>query len=230
MKIEMVVFDMAGTSVDEGNVVYRTLHKAIEKKCPSITFEDVLKWGAGKEKLQAIRETITGTNSFLDEQSIQDTFQDFLVLLEHAYENLIVTPTHNTERLFKELRDMGIKVVLNTGYNAKTANSLIQKLNWELGLHYDLLVTASDVTKNRPNPDMILLAMEKLNIEDAASVIKVGDSTIDIEEGRNAGCLYNIGVTTGAHTKEELSTANPNYIFDNIYDLKSIILSLNNIQ
>jgi len=72
---------------------------------------------------------------------------------------------------------------------------------------YDLLVTASDVTKNRPNPDMILLAMEKLNILDAASVIKVGDSTIDIEEGRNAGCLYNIGVTTGAHTKAELSTA-----------------------
>jgi len=31
MKIAMVVFDMAGTTVDEGNVVYRTLHKAIEK-------------------------------------------------------------------------------------------------------------------------------------------------------------------------------------------------------
>ena len=43
MKIEMVVFDMAGTTVDEGNVVYRTLHKAIEIKCPSISFEDVLK-------------------------------------------------------------------------------------------------------------------------------------------------------------------------------------------
>jgi beta-phosphoglucomutase-like phosphatase (HAD superfamily) len=42
MKIKMVVFDMAGTSVDEGNVVYQTLHKAIEKQCPSITFEDVL--------------------------------------------------------------------------------------------------------------------------------------------------------------------------------------------
>ena len=64
-------------------------------------------------------------------------------------------------------------------------------------------------------------------IMDTLPLIKVGDSTIDIEEGRNAGCLYNIGVTTGAHTKEELSTANPNYIFDNIYDLKSVILTLN---
>ena len=227
MKIEMVVFDMAGTTVDEGNVVYRTLHKAIEKKCPSISFEDVLKWGAGKEKLQAIRETIIGTNSVLDEQSIQEAFQDFLVLLEHAYENLIVTPTHNTERLFKELRDMGIKVVLNTGYNAKTANSLIQKLNWTEGQHFDLLVTSSDVKKNRPQPDMILFAMQKLNIQNAQTVIKVGDSTIDIEEGRNAGCKLNIGVTTGAHDKAELMTVNPDYIFDNIYDLKSVVSSLN---
>jgi len=224
MKIEMVVFDMAGTTVDEGNVVYRTLHKAIEKKCPAISFEDVLKWGAGKEKLQAIRETIIGTNSVLDEQSIQEAFQDFLVLLENAYENLIVVPTSNTERLFKELRDMGIKVVLNTGYNAKTANSLIQKLNWTQGLHFDLLVTSSDVKNNRPLPDMILFAMDKLSIKDAASVIKVGDSTIDIEEGRNAGCILNIGVTTGAHDKAELLTAKPDYIFDNIYDLKAVII------
>jgi phosphoglycolate phosphatase-like HAD superfamily hydrolase len=73
---------------------------------------------------------------------------------------------------------------------------------------------------------MILFAMDKLGINDAATVIKVGDSTIDIEEGRNAGCIYNIGVTTGAHTKAELLTANPEYIFDNIYDLKSLITSL----
>jgi len=31
MKTKIIVFDMAGTSVDEGNVVYKTLHKAIEK-------------------------------------------------------------------------------------------------------------------------------------------------------------------------------------------------------
>ena len=35
MKVKMVVFDMAGTTVDEGNVVYRTLHQAIEKKSAS---------------------------------------------------------------------------------------------------------------------------------------------------------------------------------------------------
>ena len=223
MKIAMVVFDMAGTSVDEGNVVYRTLHKAIEKVCPSVSFEDVLKLGAGKEKLQAIRETLSGSNISLNEATIQEIFKDFLGLLDIAYANLIVVPTNNTERLFNELRTKDIKVVLNTGYNTVTAISLLNKLNWVKGVQYDLLVTSSDVSNNRPMPDMILYAMDKLNITDASTVIKVGDSTIDIEEGRNAGCKYNIGVTTGAHTKAQLESANPDYIFDNIYDLVSVL-------
>ena len=219
----MVVFDMAGTSVDEGNVVYRTLHKAIEKVCPSVSFEDVLKLGAGKEKLQAIRETLSDSNISLNEATIQEIFKDFLGLLDIAYANLIVVPTNNTERLFNELRTKDIKVVLNTGYNTVTAISLLNKLNWVKGVQYDLLVTSSDVSNNRPMPDMILYAMDKLNITDASTVIKVGDSTIDIEEGRNAGCKYNIGVTTGAHTKAQLESANPDYIFDNIYDLVSVL-------
>ena len=219
----MVVFDMAGTTVDEGNVVYRTLHKAIEKVCPSVSFEDVLKLGAGKEKLQAIRETLSGSNISLNEATIQEIFKDFLGLLDIAYANLIVVPTNNTERLFNELRTKDIKVVLNTGYNTVTAISLLNKLNWVKGVQYDLLVTSSDVSNNRPMPDMILYAMDKLNITDATTVIKVGDSTIDIEEGRNAGCKYNIGVTTGAHTKAQLEKANPDYIFDNIYDVVSVL-------
>lgn len=219
----MVVFDMAGTTVDEGNVVYRTLHKAIEKICPSVSFEDVLKLGAGKEKLQAIRETLSGSNISLNEATIQEIFNDFLGLLDIAYANLIVVPTNNTERLFNELRTKDIKVVLNTGYNTVTAITLLNKLNWVKAVQYDLLVTSSDVTNNRPMPDMILYAMDKLNITDATTVIKVGDSTIDIEEGRNAGCKYNIGVTTGAHTKAQLESANPDYIFDNIYDLVSVL-------
>jgi phosphonatase-like hydrolase len=223
MKIAMVVFDMAGTTVDEGNVVYRTLHKAIEKVCPSVSFEDVLKLGAGKEKLQAIRETLSGSNISLNEATIQEIFKDFLGLLDIAYANLIVVPTNNTERLFNELRTKDIKVVLNTGYNTVTAISLLNKLNWVKGVQYDLLVTSSDVSNNRPMPDMILYAMDKLDITDASTVIKVGDSTIDIEEGRNAGCKYNIGVTTGAHTKAQLESANPDYIFDNIYDLVSVL-------
>ena len=66
--------------------------------------------------------------------------------------------------------------------------------------------------------------MDKLNIKDGKTVIKVGNSTIDIEEGRNAGCIHNIGVTTGAHSQSELLTAKPDCILDDIYALKALII------
>ena len=56
-----------------------------------------------------------------------------------------------------------------------------------------------------------------------SSVIKIGDSAIDILEGKNAGCSLNIGITTGAQTKEQLSVANPDFIIDNIYSILEIL-------
>jgi phosphoglycolate phosphatase-like HAD superfamily hydrolase len=54
-------------------------------------------------------------------------------------------------------------------------------------------------------------------------VIKVGDSIIDIEEGKNAGCKLSIGITTGAHTYVQLASANPNGIIHHLSQLLPLI-------
>ena len=56
--IKMVVFDMAGTTVDEDNVVYKTLQKVINDAGYNFTLQQVLAVGAGKEKLQAIKDIL----------------------------------------------------------------------------------------------------------------------------------------------------------------------------
>ena len=134
-----------------------------------------------------------------------------------------VLPQPDAEELFSILKHKNIGVVLNTGYNVETAEKLIDKLGWEKGVDFDGLVTASDVKRNRPDPDMIWRAMELFGIRDAKEVIKVGDSIIDIEEGRNAGCGLNIGITTGAHSVEQLRSAHPDHILHNLLELIPII-------
>jgi len=42
---------------------------------------------------------------------------------------------------------------------------------------------------------------------DVSRVAKVGDSTRDIEEGKNAGCGLVIGVLSGADTEAQLMAA-----------------------
>jgi len=125
--------------------------------------------------------------------------------------------------LFKQLREKGVGVVLNTGYDRKTAEGLIAKIGWTVGGEFDGLVTASDVVNGRPHPEMILNAMSIANVNDSRNVAKIGDSKIDIEEGQNAECGMTIGITTGAQTREQLADANPTHIIDSLHELVSLI-------
>lgn len=222
-KIKMVVFDMAGTVVNENNVVYKTVRKAINEAGFDFTLDQVLEQGAGNEKLQAIKKVLKVYGGVEDTELAQSIYDNFIVQLADAYRTLDILPQDNAIDLFAALKDKGILTVLNTGYNRETAQSLIDKLGWEQGNEFDLMVTATDVKGSRPKPDMIWFAMEKYGITDAREVVKVGDSIIDIEEGENAGCSMNIGITTGAHTYEQLQSANPEHIIDNLMELLPLL-------
>lgn len=224
----MVVFDMAGTTIDENNVVYKTVQKAINQAGFDLTLEQVLAQGAGKEKLQAIKDILNVYAANRDEALAGSIYQSFIAQLAEAYRTLEILPQPNAPELFAALRERNILAVLNTGYNRQTAETIIDKLGWEQGKDFDYLVTATEVQKNRPNPDMIWYAMEEFGIDDAKQVIKVGDSIIDIEEGQNAGCLLSIGITTGAHNEQQLKTAHPDHIINDLRQLIAIVDSVKN--
>jgi phosphonatase-like hydrolase len=209
--------------VNEQNIVYKTLQQAINAYGFDFSLEQVLAEGAGKEKLQAISSVLSAFAGNHDHGLADAIFGRFTVMLNDAYETLQVTEQHNATALFHSLREKGIQVALNTGYREDTANKLIEKLGWRQGREFDCLVTASDVKHNRPQPDMIQLAMQRLNIAESRQVVKVGDSTIDIEEGKNAGCGITVGITTGAHTREQLATASPDHIINDLMELLPIL-------
>lgn len=221
--IRMVVFDMAGTTVNENNVVYKTVQQAINEKGLNVSLDQVLAEGAGKEKLQAIKSVLNVYFKNNDDALADVIYQRFVILLEEAYNAVSILPNSNAEKLFSELHNRNIFIVLNTGYNSQTARLLLEKLKWQEQQQYDYLVTAGDVRHARPEPDMIILAMKQFNISDAREVAKVGDSTIDIEEGKNAGCGLSIGITTGAHTREQLQTAHPDHIIDDLLELLPLL-------
>lgn len=224
--IRMVVFDMAGTTIDEDNVVYKTLHQSILEVNIDVTLENVLLHGAGKEKKEAIKDILLA-NGITSTEIIHNTFNNFSERLADAYSILPLKEQMGALALFTALRQMDVKVVLNTGYNKQTAELILKKLGWQVGTQIDWLVTASDVPNSRPFPDMILLAMQHFGIINAKEVVKVGDSIIDIEEGKNAGCGLSIGITTGAHNVAQLQSAKPDYIINDLMALWPLIQAEN---
>lgn len=216
--IELVVFDMAGTTVDEDNVVYKTVRTAINSRGYEFSQEQVQSAGAGKEKSQAIRDVLALDGMTHGDDEVDQIFADFKQRLHVAYENLSVKEQDGATAVFRELRSRGIKVVLNTGYDRATAEALIEKIGWQVGREIDGLVTASDVKVGRPGPEMILKAMDLTGVSDPKSVAKVGDSQIDIEEGKNADCGLTVGITTGAQTELQLNEANPSIVIHRLSD------------
>jgi phosphonatase-like hydrolase len=219
----MVVFDMAGTTVDEDNIVYKTLQHTINNAGYNFSLEQVLATGAGKEKLKAIKDIVALSGAVPHEQLYNKIYASFIAELRMAYDTMEIKPQAGAESTFKYLREKNILVILNTGYDETTAINILEKLRWETGNQIDGIITASDVMHNRPEPDMILLAMERFGIEDAGEVAKIGDSIIDIEEGKNAGCSLSIGITTGAHNYQQLASANPDHIINHLSELLPLI-------
>jgi phosphoglycolate phosphatase-like HAD superfamily hydrolase len=61
--------------------------------------------------------------------------------------------------------------------------------------------------------------MNKHNISSPSQVIKVGDTIADILEGKNAGC-HTVSVLSGSCKRSVLEKHVPNYILNDIMDLK----------
>src|SRR5690606_29794058 len=113
--------DMAGTTVDEDNLVYKTLHKAINHHGYPVSLEDVLAKGAGKEKKQAIEAILTSAGETPDPSIVEMMFHDFLQLLDQTYQTATIYAQANALDFFQALQKKDIRIVLNTGYNKHTA-------------------------------------------------------------------------------------------------------------
>lgn len=222
--IKMVVLDMAGTTVNENNLVYKTVQRAINIEGYGVSLDDVLKHGAGKEKYKAITDVLINCTDENDvDKVVERIFANFKVMLEKAYDESDISTFEGMEAFFDKLKSHDIKVVLNTGYDFKTANKLMNKLNWQVGVQVDALITADDVINGRPHPDMIKMAMAQFGINNSREVLKAGDSEIDIIEGKNSGCGLTVGVLSGAQNREQLEAAKPDYILQNVIELEDIL-------
>ena len=219
---------MAGTTIDEDNIVYKCVTKAFIDHKIAVDLDTVLIHGAGKEKPDAIKTVYAEVlNEIPDEAVAQEIYQSFMTLLEEAYSTIQMKLFGGVKALLYFLHKRDIKVVFNTGYTHAVASDILKKVEIIPGRDIDLLVTADMVANSRPAPDMIHYALNKYQIK-PWECIKVGDSVVDIEEGKNAKVKYSIGITTGAQSAAILSTATPDYIIHYLRELIEIIDFVNN--
>lgn len=226
MQIELVVFDMAGTTVSEGGAVYQCLRDTLAAAGIDVPAEAIHEV-KGTDKRDALRVLVERTapgSSLLGQMA--EIHQDFVRrMIEFYRSDPSVGEMPGASETFRWLKAHDIKTALNTGFSRDIAQTLIDRLGWQRDGLIDASVTSDEVERGRPHPDMIRHLMQTLGVTDPQRIAKIGDAPADLLEGKNAGCGLTIGVTKGSSTREQLESLPHDHLIGSVAELPELLES-----
>jgi HAD superfamily hydrolase (TIGR01549 family) len=151
----------------------------------------------GEELDEQIGDDVRAAESVLYQASIQSTSA-----LEGARE------------LIEHLVGQGRKVVLASSAKEREVDHYLDLLDArEL---VDGWTTSADVEQTKPEPDLVLAALEKLGTQDA---VMIGDTPWDVKAAAKAD-VATIAVLTGGFSEDELRDAGAVAVFTSIAELR----------
>ena len=217
--IELVVFDMAGTTLYDGDAVSDCFCAAL-KAVGVIPDRAAVNLVMGLHKPEAIRRLLAAAGR--PHENVDAIHADFVARMIRYYaDDPAVREIPGAAATFAELRRAGVRVALNTGFGRAIVDVILRRLDWTDKI--DASIASDEAPRGRPHPDMIQVLMTRLGISDASHVAKVGDTPIDLQEGKNAGCGLVVGVTTGAFTRAQLEAHPHSHILESVRDIPALL-------
>ena len=98
------------------------------------------------------------------------------------------------EGLLQELRSRGLRLALATSASEQDLDLMMESAGTDLRRYFDAVVTKTDVEHSKPEPDVIISALEKLHLSPAECAM-VGDTPYDATAARRAG-VVTLGVAS----------------------------------
>jgi HAD superfamily hydrolase (TIGR01549 family) len=128
-----------------------------------------------------------------------------------------VEPFEGARTLIEDLKGAGREVVLASSAKSKEVDHYLDLLDArEL---VDGWTTSADVEETKPQPDLVVAALEKLDADDA---VMVGDTPWDIKAAEKAD-VPTVAVLTGGFSAAELEEAGAVAVFESIEELRERI-------
>jgi phosphonatase-like hydrolase len=217
-ELELVIFDLAGTTVEDRGEVPDAFTAALAEHGIAVTREQI-NGVRGASKRQAILHFIPPGPG--QERLAEEIYASFREKLTRRYSSEGVRAIPGAAAVFGLLRERGVRIGLNTGFDRETTELLIGALGWVDGI-VDAVVCGDDVTQGRPAPYLIFRAMEAAGATDVHVVANVGDTTLDLQAGYNAAVRWNVGVLSGAHDHRALESAPHTHLVPSVAELPGL--------
>lgn len=217
----LAIFDMAGTTVNDRDEVYRVLREATEREGATYSDAQFQEW-MGTEKKWAIHNLLDIGGVNVTEELVEKAWVWFREELRRTYAEQPPVAIEGVEQALADLRGQGIKVGLTTGFSREIADIILGSMGWGVGINLDASVTADQVAAGRPAPDMIFKVMELTGVEDASQVISAGDTAADIRSAQTAG-VTSVGVLTGHLTPAQFAELGADHTLRSVADIADVV-------
>jgi beta-phosphoglucomutase len=218
--IKGVILDWDGTLADTKKVAVASFQTVLKSLKINVTDQFIIK-RMGTSAREIFKDILKDTGKNFDDEILQDLVKKRI----KAEINLSgeVKLNECALHILGSLKT-SFKLALATMNNGAVITHLLDSLG--IGLYFDVVLSADDVQKSKPDPEIFLKCASRLDLSpDCCAVIE--DSIFGVEAAKHSG-MKCIAVTTGAYSKEELEKKNADLvvstlckkqkIFDLLYD------------
>lgn len=211
--IDTVLLDFDGTLMDTRQGIldsWKHLYKVTRNTEPD---EEVLKVTFGEPLTTSLKKFFPD----MDTDEVLAIYKEY----QAGNRDKLMKPFPGVTDMVKELKACGFKVALVTSRGEKSATEGLE-LSGILEC-FDELLTANKCEKHKPDPQPILMAMEKLGSK-AENTVMVGDTMFDLISARRAGVKsILVGWNVLDKSPEEMGEFAPDAIMEKAEDIFDIL-------
>lgn len=207
-----ILFDLDGTVIDSVTLIRESHRHAVRAVLGLELDDDALVVNVGRPLMEQMEH--------FSPENAEELFHTYRTW-NHANTAALLEAYDGVDELLSGLAAAGRRMGIVTS-KSHDAVELAWGVLPDVRARFDVVVTADDTPRHKPNPDPILHALAALGgrVEDACYV---GDAPFDMQAGRAAG-VTTIAVTWGFFSRADLEAEGPDLIVDTPEELLAVCL------
>ena len=189
-----VIFDMDGVLADTGSIHFESWVKMAKEIGVAFTRE-LFEQTFGQQSTTITRKLV---GSEVDPVLVKK----WANLKEEYYREMIkdkLVPLSGVIRIINDLKSKGFKLAVGSSGPPENVDLLLTQL--KIKENFDVIITAAEVKKGKPEPDVFLIVAKNLKINPKNCIV-IEDAPVGLEAAKRAG-MMSIAITT-THKKEQL--------------------------
>ncbi|WP_155590086.1 pyrophosphatase PpaX [Lysinibacillus cavernae] len=210
MAVKALLFDFDGTLLNTNDLIIQTFMHVLNERFPGqYSPNDCLKF-IGPSLKQTFNDIAPG-----EEDALIAKYRAWNI----AHHDELVSQYPDVVSTLEQLKAQGIRLAI---VSTKRNDTIDRGLSILGATHlFDVRIGTDDVKNVKPDPEPVLLALERLGI-DNEDAIMIGDNSHDIEAGHRAG-VRAAGVAWAIKGEAYLQQYKPEYLLHHMTDLFAIV-------